>query len=81
MTSKPGAPYAPQGDLAQLEQLGSSLLAVWRASQRGSRLCTPLLLVADLLLSRTGLRDLQPPDSAFPEQVRQGGGPTWAAPN
>lgn len=32
-------------------------------------MCTPLLLAADLLLSRTALRDLQPPHSAFPEQV------------
>lgn len=62
----------PQEDLPQLEQLGASLLAVWRrhiSSSRGGRMCTPLLLTADLLLSRTALRDLQPPASAFPEQL------------
>jgi hypothetical protein len=42
---------------------------VWRRHRRGGRLCTPLLLTADLLLSRTALRDLQPPESALPEQV------------
>lgn len=65
--------------MPQLEQLGASLLAVWRrhvhVSSRGAgagRLATPLLAAADLLLSRTALRDLQPPASAFPEQVCQG---------
>ena len=70
-----------QEDLSQLEQLGASLLGVWRrhrqAGSRGAgaagagagRLATPLLAAADLLLSRTALRDLQPPGSAFPEQV------------
>ena len=60
-----------QEDLPQLEQLGASLLAVWQRhiSSRGGRMCTPLLLTADLLLSRTALRDLQPPASAFPQQL------------
>lgn len=63
----------PQEDLPQLEQLGSSLLALWRRHRRGGRMCTPLLLTADLLLSRTALRDLQPPESQFAEQVRGAG--------
>ncbi|KAL4422042.1 hypothetical protein ABPG77_004858 [Micractinium sp. CCAP 211/92] len=56
-------------DVAALEGLGGSLLALWRRQQRGGRLCTPLLLTADLLLSRTGLRDLESPGSTFPEQL------------
>ncbi len=59
-------------DVAALEGLGGSLLALWRRQQRGGRLCTPLLLTADLLLSRTGLRDLESPGSTFPEQVGHG---------
>ncbi|KAL4858426.1 Tubulin-folding cofactor D [Chlorella vulgaris] len=58
-----------QEDLPRLETLGSSLLAVWRRHRGGGRMCTPLLLVADLLLSRTALRDLQPPGSSFPGQL------------
>lgn len=65
-------PSTRQEDLPQLEQLGSSLLALWRRHRRGGRMCTPLLLTADLLLSRTALRDLQPPESSFPEQVGRG---------
>ncbi|KAL4443777.1 hypothetical protein ABPG75_011514 [Micractinium tetrahymenae] len=56
-------------DLAALGGLGDSLLVLWRRQQRGGRLCTPLLLTADLLLSRTGLRDLAPPASPFPQQL------------
>lgn len=61
-----------QEDLPQLEQLGGNLLALWRRHRRSGRMCTPLLLSADLLLSRTALRDLQPPESSFPEQVSDG---------
>lgn len=74
-------------DPAALDQLGSSLLAVWRrhrpaaasaasgsgSGSGGGRMCTPLLLTADLLLSRTGLRDLQAPGSTFTEQARRVG--------
>lgn len=59
---------------AALEGLGGSLLSLWRRQPRGGRLCTPLLLTADLLLSRTALRDLRLPASAFPEQVGVGVG-------
>ncbi len=58
-----------QEDLEQLEQLGSSLLAVWQRHRRSARMATPLLLAADLLLSSTGLRDLQPTSSEFPQQA------------
>jgi hypothetical protein len=61
-----------QEDPAQLEQLGASLLVVWRRHGRSARMATPLLLAADILLSRTALRDLEPPGSTFPEQVRAG---------
>lgn len=60
-------------DAAALEGLGGSLLALWRRQPRGGRLCTPLLLAADMLLSRTALGGLAPPSSTFPEQVGRGG--------
>jgi len=61
-----------QEDLPALEELGGNLLTLWRRQRRGGRMCTPLLLTADLLLSRTAVRDLQPPESGFPEQVGRG---------
>eukprot|EP00887_Chlorella_sp_A99_P001994 scaffold18.g1994.t1 len=40
-------------------ELAASLLTAWAAHTRSGRLCTPLLLTAEVLLARTGVADVQ----------------------
>jgi hypothetical protein len=56
-------------DMEGMEGVGAALMRVWEQQGRVGRLCTPMLMLVDVLLSRTDMRDLRPPASPFPQQL------------
>jgi hypothetical protein len=53
------------GDIDQMMQIGDDFVMMWMENKKGARLTTPLLITASILLSRTEMQALQPPDSTF----------------